>query len=146
MDLRLDLSPRDIQPLIDALEQLEDAPPANAAYRSVALSAGFKLKISVDYWDRLVRHLRIRHPLRHHRLVVKRCRVPDDCGTTYPPTAGGTISIAVRGNQTMQEQVDTLLHEWAHALVFDLGGDNAHGDKWGKKHAAIYRTWERWNG
>ena len=148
MDLRLDLSHRDITPLIEALERLEDGPRGGVACQDVQLSAGVRLRFSLDYWQRLVRHLRAKHPLKHHRLVVKRCKLSEDCGLTYPPSPGGTISIVVCGTKTMTEQVDTLIHEWAHALLFDVGWKITRGDphigQWGRKHAAVYRTWVAW--
>lgn len=145
-ETRLDILPADIPPLIDALERLEDVPPTDVASERVILQSCLHLRISVETWARLVRHLRARHPLKHHRLVVNRSQVPEACGITYPPTAGGTITIRVEGRQTMREQIDTLLHEWAHAVCFDRGRDETHSDAWGKELAAIYRTWEEWNG
>lgn len=145
-DIRLDISLTDIPPLIEALERLEDVPPEKADSELVVLSGGERLRISVETWRRLIRHLRALHPLRNNRLVVKRARLWDYCGLTYPPTPGGTITIRVSGHQTMREQIDTLLHEWAHAVSFDRGRDETHSDAWGKELAAIYRTWEEWNG
>lgn len=145
-DTRLDISLADIPLLIESLERLEDVPPTRAASELVVLTGGERLQILVDTWKRLVRHLRSRHRMKQNRLVIKRARFTKDCGTTYPPTGGGTITIRVGGHQTMQEQMDTLLHEWAHAMCFDRGLDGTHSDAWGREHAAIYRTWEEWNG
>jgi hypothetical protein len=42
---------------------------------------------------------------------------------------------------TRPEAHDALLHEWAHAVVFDKGGEaDEHGKRWGAADARAYRV------
>lgn len=40
---------------------------------------------------------------------------------------------------TRHEAIDTLLHEWAHALSHGAGGES-HGAAWGRAYARCYRA------
>jgi hypothetical protein len=42
-------------------------------------------------------------------------------------------------------RIDTLLHEWAHALTWFGNDIDPHGPEWGLMYAALYRSWLTWN-
>lgn len=46
----------------------------------------------------------------------------------------------IRINRTLAEHeaIDTLLHEWAHAIAWPSSGD-AHSSDWGRAYSKVYR-------
>jgi len=38
-------------------------------------------------------------------------------------------------------RVMVLIHEYAHFLVWESGGDSGHGDDWGREYARVFRVW-----
>jgi hypothetical protein len=48
----------------------------------------------------------------------------------------------IRVNRTLPEHeaIETLLHEWAHAVAWDRCHDDDHCDEWGKAYSRIYRA------
>ena len=59
----------------------------------------------------------------------------DDQG--YCEDRGNEWFIRVRSTLPIHGQMETLLHEWAHAVV----GAVNHGKKWGERHQRIYQRW-----
>ncbi len=68
---------------------------------------------------------------------VRRVRTPKDIDgdCDHRPTY-----FYVRINRTLSEHeaIDTLLHEWAHALSWHTSGDD-HNVEWGKAYSRVYR-------
>lgn len=50
---------------------------------------------------------------------------------------GRSFTIRIAKDATWQEQVDTLQHEWAHAVAIDRAFH--HNDAWGIAFAEVYR-------
>ncbi len=43
-------------------------------------------------------------------------------------------------------KLDTVIHEWAHALTwFGADQEEDHSDEWGLTYAKIYRAWIAWD-
>jgi hypothetical protein len=87
-------------------------------------------------WRALIRFLKKRFPLRVPVGVVRR---------PYKKLSGWTVLavdrfvIRVSTEQDVQAQIDTLLHEWAHAKAIDEA--YAHKGRWGEIHGEIYDAW-----
>ncbi len=47
--------------------------------------------------------------------------------------------------QCLNLRMDTLLHEYAHALTWFGNDEDPHGSEWGLAYARLYRTWLPWN-
>ena len=59
----------------------------------------------------------------------------------------GYFQINVSRNQCFALRVETLIHEWAHALTW-FGAETHqedHSAEWGIQYAKIYRTFCEWN-
>ncbi len=54
--------------------------------------------------------------------------------------SGERLLIEIEGSQGQQGIIDTLVHEWAHAMVWDTHGDD-HGALWGVAWAKAYRVY-----
>jgi hypothetical protein len=80
---------------------------------------------------------------------VRRCAL-SVCGHTFGWTdtkSCAQLTIKVRKGMCPRCQIDTLLHEWAHALTW-FGADaeyEDHGPEWGVAYARIYRLFCEWN-
>lgn len=60
---------------------------------------------------------------------------------------GNKFYIRVNRLLSFQDQMETLLHEWAHAVVWFVvypSGEDHH-DEWGVAYARIYRAFIHWN-
>jgi predicted 3-demethylubiquinone-9 3-methyltransferase (glyoxalase superfamily) len=104
-------------------------------------------------WKAIVKHLRERCPIKR-RLVVYRRTLKTKLdgfelnGITHLSWSGNTITILVNSSKGWATQVDTLAHEWAHALWMDelshfpKGMNQAkwHNDRWGVFYARAYRA------
>lgn len=65
---------------------------------------------------------------------------------TYDSDGGHTILVGTRppSDRALYGMLtDTLVHEWAHAIVPDSGPE--HSDDWGIAYATIYRALEAWD-
>ena len=91
-------------------------------------------------WAALLAHLRRTFPLRRP-LTVRRIPLKKNAGTTSL-SDGDRLTICINTRKTWEVQIDTLLHEYAHAMELDRWGD--HSDRWGKYHAGLYRAWQDW--
>lgn len=87
-------------------------------------------------WRALIRFLRARSPTRFPVRVVRR-PYRRLCGWTT--LESDYFLIHVSTEQDSQAQVDTLLHEWAHAKAIDEA--YAHRGRWGEIHGEIYDAW-----
>lgn len=81
------------------------------------------------------------HPVRI--VVAKNMRDFGSCRLVGLPKPHFRIRIAA--GITHYESVDTLMHEWSHALDWDLKHENDdtpayHDDRWGVCYARVYRA------
>ena len=58
-------------------------------------------------------------------------------------------TVYIEPNMAFAAIMETLGHEWAHALAYDKDGYDQenfaiHGDHWGKANAFVYRLWLEW--
>lgn len=80
------------------------------------------------------------------RCQVRTIKMPGTlCGTTDRDKKG--FHIRVRRGLCFTLRIDTLIHEWAHALTwFGAETNNEdHSAEWGIQYAKIYRTFCEWN-
>lgn len=104
------------------------------------------MKLSVVTKRRmLMRFLRQKFPVRKPitvRRVAKLGHPRDqaDCEFT-----GKNFVIRLRKNQSHVLLVDSLIHEWAHALTWFGADEDFHGPEWGLAYARIYRAFLQWN-
>lgn len=77
------------------------------------------------------------------RVSVLRCKVPKDrCGDCIRKT--GYFRIRVSSECTSQEALDTLIHEWAHAIAWDEWIETGtHGKQWAEAYARAYQAYEQ---
>lgn len=62
-------------------------------------------------------------------------------GVTFRTGLG--ITILVECDQPFQVQLDTLIHEWAHASVWSVIGVSSHDDYWAVAYGHAYRAVHR---
>lgn len=92
-------------------------------------------------WRALIRQLRKRFPIDGVVVVIRR-KMKCNCGlAVFKGFDGYRYRICVDSDQTLQGQVDTLLHEWAHVCAIE----EAHGHRgcWGRWHGDIYDSWTK---
>jgi len=58
---------------------------------------------------------------------------------------GGWFLIRINKKSSYQVKLDTLLHEWAHALTWFEHKYEEHPNVWGEAYARIYRAWLKWD-
>lgn len=85
-------------------------------------------------------------------LPVKiRAATPEELKVTWPEyktmcgdcwVSPKTIRIRIRDTASEFEAMDTLVHEWAHAMSLKLNTERCHSDAWGLAYAKCYRVWE----
>lgn len=69
--------------------------------------------------------------------------IDDYLGLTWWDEERGHYRIQIEGAQQMSAILDSLIHEWAHAMVWDASqrpGDQGHGPLWGVAYARCYRV------
>ena len=92
---------------------------------------------------RLVRHLKAEVPMGlpvSVRIVKIPKRIKMDGFTTFD---GARLSIRIH-NGGYSTAVDTLIHEWGHALVISAGYVHDK-DHFGPEYARAYQAWERFD-
>jgi len=97
-------------------------------------------------WRMLVNWLRKSFPLQHS-VSVRRYptrKLGGDNGDCA--FAGSTFRIRVNRNKSFNMMVDTLLHEYAHAMVWYEWDeeDDPHIAEWGVAYAKLYRAFWAW--
>lgn len=55
------------------------------------------------------------------------------------------IRIDIEIKQTFQEKVDSIIHEWAHALSLTDSSIKEHPQSFGIAFAKIYEVYSKWN-
>jgi len=81
--------------------------------------------------------LREKHPL-NRRLRVRVIPMAGH-GSTCMNDFERLITISLREQDNASEQVNYLIHEYAHAMEYDKLG--IHSKLWGQLHSKIYTTW-----
>jgi hypothetical protein len=71
---------------------------------------------------------------------VRRIQRPKAWGYGTCSQGEDAYYISLRASQTYNELVDTLCHEWAHALAWDDDPLDDHPDEWGIAYARVYRA------
>ncbi len=95
------------------------------------------MKLTVDSrWRRTLKWLRREHPLGKH-VRVRQTNISDQGGCDY---INHRFEIEIAKKQCLNLRMDTLLHEWAHALVWFGNDADAHDSEWGLAYAKLYRT------
>jgi len=60
----------------------------------------------------------------------------------------GKLQVLVDGGQEINGLLDTLVHEWAHAVVWNVAQPDPHDELWGIAYSRAYRikmaAFERW--
>jgi len=96
----------------------------------------------MNQFQQLVAHLKENCPIRNHRLVIRRVNM-NDSGCTESSDSGQQITISIRKQDIVEKQMETVIHEWGHALEYDRWPD--HGKRWGECYAESYQAWEVWH-
>jgi uncharacterized protein (DUF2344 family) len=89
-------------------------------------------------WRELIRKLRKSLPI-DTPVSIRRVKLKADAGLTIFDGAKYVIKIA--SNQSFGVQIDSLLHEWAHALAMEEA--YRHKANWGIHYAKVYESWEQ---
>lgn len=80
-----------------------------------------------------------------HDILLRRKKLSKDCGECVLDGDDEPIRITVDKNLSEQSQIDTLLHEYAHALRMDKHDDRCnHCKKWGIEFSRVWRRYERY--
>lgn len=99
------------------------------------------MKLTVDSrWRKTLAWLRREHSL-VKRVRVRQLVMKDQGSCDY---INHRFEIEVK-KQCLNLRVDTLLHEWAHAMTWFGNDSDSHGPEWGLMYAKLYRTWLTWN-
>jgi len=88
------------------------------------------------HWIEIIRLLKKIYPL-----YIRRLTKMSNAGETYFDNI--KYEIRINSLQSPDGQIDTLLHEYAHAKSID--DTLAHKGEWGKNYAEIYQNWEKFN-
>jgi hypothetical protein len=99
------------------------------------------MKLTADSkWRKTLAWLRREHP------IGKRVRVRqlDQKWQGECDFVNHCFEIKVK-KQCLNLRMDTLLHEWAHALTWFGNDADPHGPEWGLMYAALYRSHLTWN-
>jgi hypothetical protein len=60
--------------------------------------------------------------------------------TLQDPDVVGGLLILIESRQPFQGRIDTLIHEWGHAMVWGAVRESSHDALWGVATARAYRT------
>ncbi len=94
-------------------------------------------------WLRLLVWLRREFPLRYP-ITVRSKKMKDNDGTT--DFIRGRFLIEIEKHTSHTTRVDSILHEWAHAISWFGGGHyEDHPDEWGLAFVKVYRSFLEWD-
>jgi hypothetical protein len=100
------------------------------------------MKLTIDSrWRKTLCWLRREHPL-GKRVRVRQMSTKDQGYCEY---INHRFEITIQKKQCLNLRMDTLLHEWAHALTWWGNDVDSHDSEWGLAYARLYRTWITWN-
>lgn len=119
-------------------------------YTTQLLDSPMIVAVPADEWDAddfqtLVTALGMDCPL-NANAVMQVLPIEGYLGLTWWDSEVGKYRIQIEAAQTMRAIQDSLIHEWAHAMVWDAtqrSEDQGHGPMWGVAYARAYRTLER---
>jgi hypothetical protein len=63
------------------------------------------------------------------------------CGSCSLSDSERFITICIRAGDPASVQEDTLIHEYAHAMEFDIRGN--HTKFWGECHSKVFTAWTK---
>jgi len=92
-------------------------------------------------WLRTIAWLRRNHPTRYP-VTVRSVNIIDQAECTLRTRR---FWIIVDSDRCMALRIDSLLHEWAHALTWWGTDADDHGPEWGLTYARLYREWLAWD-
>ena len=92
----------------------------------------------VDQFIRILNCLRRDHPLEHEVRVRREKLLGGLCGDCRMMESG-YIRLRVSKSLTLREQKDTLIHEWAHAMVWHENEQRSHRTEWAEAYAKLTR-------
>ncbi len=95
-------------------------------------------------WLRTIAWLRRNFPAQHIICVRSKPMKKYQGTTRY---SGKRFCIEINRKQCFLLRIDTLIHEWAHALTW-FGAEthiDDHSSEWGLAYARIYRAYIAWN-
>jgi hypothetical protein len=74
---------------------------------------------------------------------VRRCRVPSGlCGDCL--RMDGYFRIRIKASHPLQVQLDSLVHEFAHAIAYlEWEETSQHGPMWAMAHLECYKIYEK---
>jgi len=72
-----------------------------------------------------------------HPICVQRVLLKEDHGRCH--FNGDRFTIVVDRRLSEEMAIETLLHEWAHAISWN--SYKPHGPKWGRAYSRVYRTY-----
>lgn len=75
----------------------------------------------------------------HHDVSVRRVRLNERLDGDCRPHKGGFL-IRINRSLPEHEAIETVLHETAHVLAWELCGDDEHCDQWGLAYSRVYRA------
>lgn len=84
-----------------------------------------------------------KHLYFNKKLSLRFTNIPHEGLCVLSPNSK-TIIIFINKYSNQQVMVDTLIHELAHALMFDQGKikeNNYHCNEWGIKYSEVYRAY-----
>ena len=95
-------------------------------------------------WLRTLSWLRREFPTHFPTTVRSRVIKSGNDGDTW--SSDKSYLIVVNRKKSYSVRIDTILHEWAHAMTV-ISGDHSkdHSPAWGVYHAEIYRKFFEWN-
>lgn len=82
----------------------------------------------------LKRSCPLAYPVNVRRLKLSE-HLDGDCGFS-----NDKFLIRINKNLPDHEAIETLLHEWAHAVAWDRCPVDEHCDEWGKAYSRVYRA------
>ncbi len=91
-------------------------------------------------WRRTLAWLRREFPL-GYAVRIRQLSIEDQGECDY---INHRFEIKIK-KQCLCLRMDTLLHEYAHALTWFGNDEDPHGSEWGMMYAKLYRTWLVWN-
>lgn len=97
-------------------------------------------------WRKVILWLRRTFPL-HGYVSVRTTNLPEGIdGETRCEDKDKRIQIRI-APRMLQIKIDTLLHEWAHALIWYIDDSNMidHSEVWGWAYSKIYDSFVKWN-
>lgn len=98
---------------------------------------------NLQKWLRTIAWLRREFPAQR-KVYVRSMKMTDYDG--YVVHIKNCFFVLINRNKPLATKLDTLLHEWAHALTW-FGADQRehHSDEWGLWYAKIYRAFHEWD-